>query len=44
MGAANVIRVLISAGADPDAQNNYGVRPPSLAESVDNYDLRKFLT
>ena len=38
-----VIRVLLSAGADPDLESYYGVSPRNLAETIDNYDLKKFL-
>jgi ankyrin repeat protein len=36
------IEALISNGADVDAMNNYGVTPKSLAETIANYDTRKF--
>lgn len=38
-----VIRVLLASGADPDLENNHGISPRRLAETVANYDLRRFL-
>jgi ankyrin repeat protein len=48
LGKANdddhgVIGLLLDAGADVDAENNYGVSPRSLAELVSNFDLKRFL-
>ena len=37
-----VIRVLLTSGADPDLENNHGVSPRRLAETVANYDLKRF--
>ena len=42
-GDGEVIRVLLASGADPDLKNNYGVSPRGLAETVDNYNLKRFL-
>ena len=41
-GAGEVVRALVAAGADPDAENNYGASPRSLASTVANYDLMRF--
>ena len=38
-----VIRVLLASGADPELENNYGISARGLAETVDNYDLVRFL-
>lgn len=38
-----VIRVLLASGADPDLENNHGISPRRLAETVANYDLKRFL-
>ena len=38
----DVVSVLLDAGADPDAENNTGVSPRSLAERVSNFDLMRF--
>ena len=40
-GAAECVSVLLSAGADPDMVNDYGVSPRALALSIGNYDVRK---
>jgi len=42
-GDGEVIRVLLASGADPDLKNNYGISPREHAETVDNYDLKRFL-
>jgi ankyrin repeat protein len=38
-----VIRVLLASGADPNLKNNNGISPRGLVETVDNYDLKRFL-
>ena len=43
-GAAECVSVLLSAGADPDMENDHGVSPRSLALSIGNYDARKFFS
>jgi ankyrin repeat protein len=40
-GNGDVVRVLLDGGADPDAQNNHGISPLSIAEAVVNYDLMR---
>lgn len=37
-----VVRVLLAAGADPDASNKTGVSPRSLSARVSNFDLGRF--
>ncbi len=37
-----VVHVLLAAGADPDLENNRGISPRGLAETVDNFDLMRF--
>ncbi len=41
-GEAECISVLLASGADPDQMNNHGVSPRSLAQTIANYDARKF--
>ena len=41
-GEGNCITALLEAGADPDQVNNHGVSPRALAESIANYDVRRF--
>lgn len=36
-----VIAVLRKAGADPHAENDYGVSPYSLAKTIGNYDVAR---
>jgi ankyrin repeat protein len=38
-----VVGLLLDAGADIDAKNVAGVSPRSLADTVANFDLKKFL-
>ena len=38
------IETLISNGARVDIMNNYGVSPKGLAETIANYDTRKFFS
>lgn len=40
-GDGKVITVLLAAGAEPHAANNYGVSPRELAERVADYDLMR---
>jgi uncharacterized protein len=42
-GDGAVAKTLLAAGADPDVENNHGVSPRKLAETVANYDLKRFL-
>lgn len=41
-GGDECISVLLKAGADPDRVNNHGISPRSLAETIANYDTRRF--
>lgn len=38
------IELLLKGGANPDAENEYGVSPRSLAEQIANYDVKKFFS
>ena len=42
-GDGEVITVLLGAGADPDKEDDSGKSPRWLAETVDNYDLKRFI-
>jgi len=42
-GRGSVIEVLLQNGADKNLKNKYGVSPSDLAESIANYDVKKFL-
>lgn len=42
-GRGEVIKALLSAGADKTVKNNHGVSPEDLAKSVGNYDVSAFL-
>lgn len=41
-GDGGIISALIDSGADPHLENNYGASPKSLAESIDNYDAKRY--
>ena len=41
-GRAEMIRLLISKGANPEVKNNSGVSPLKLAETIANYDVKQF--
>ena len=41
-GEGSVILALLEAGADPDKKNHHGVSPRELAETIDNYDNKRF--
>ncbi len=41
-GDGAVIRLLLDAGADPNATNLSGVTPLSLAKSISNYNVSQF--
>jgi ankyrin repeat protein len=38
-GEGNIIKLLLSHGANPDIENNYEVSPKSLAETIANFDV-----
>lgn len=42
-GRGEIIDVLLKNGANPDIKNNSGVSARSLAETIGNYDVSKFL-
>lgn len=42
-GKGNIIELLLAAGADPDAENNSGVSPRILADTIANYDVKQFI-
>jgi uncharacterized protein len=42
-GRGSVIELLTQSGADKNLKNNYGVSPSDLAQSIANYDVKKFL-
>lgn len=41
-GDAETVTPLLAAGAQPDKENLHGISPRALAESIANYDVRKF--
>ena len=41
-GRGDIIRLLLSHGADPLLRNKHGVSPKELAESISNYDVARF--
>ena len=41
-GDGEIIRLLLDSGADPERENNHGISPFALAESIAYYDVRKF--
>lgn len=42
-GRGDMIRMLISHGADKNIKNKHGVSPASLSETIANYDAASFL-
>ena len=42
-GQGDVIKVLLSAGADKRLKNNHGISPLDLANTIANYDIKPFL-
>lgn len=42
-GNHEIIELLLDKGADLDSINNYGVTPRSLAGTIANYDLKKYI-
>ena len=42
-GRGDVIKVLLSAGADKRLKNNHDVSPLDLANTIANYDIKPFL-
>lgn len=41
-GRGDMINLLSSNGADPNQQNNKGISPLKLANTISNYDVKKF--
>lgn len=41
-GRGEMIQLLLGAGADPHQKNNSGVSPLQIAESIANFDVKKF--
>jgi uncharacterized protein len=42
-GVGEMIRTLISHGANPNLTNDKGISPAKLAESISNYNITKFI-
>ncbi|MEQ8812884.1 MAG: ankyrin repeat domain-containing protein [Imperialibacter sp.] len=42
--SGDLIKLLMTHGADPDALNNHGVSPALLAERIANYPVRQHFT
>lgn len=40
-GRREMIKFLLSKGANPNRENKYGISAKALAKSIDNYDLSK---
>jgi ankyrin repeat protein len=43
-GRGEMIKLLLSAGADKDLKNKHGVSPEELAKTIGNYDISGFLS
>lgn len=41
-GRGDMINLLLSHGADPNQQNNKGISPLKLANTISNYNIKKF--
>jgi ankyrin repeat protein len=42
-GRGQVIKLLLSSGANKDLKNKHGISPEDLAKSIGNYDVSKLL-
>ena len=42
-GRGEMIKLLLNRSADKNLKNNYGVSPQDLANTISNYDVKKFL-
>jgi ankyrin repeat protein len=42
-GVGNMIRALMSHGANPNISNEKGISPKKLAESISNYNIMQFI-
>ncbi|MHA4895358.1 ankyrin repeat domain-containing protein [Pedobacter sp. PWIIR3] len=43
-GRGEVIKLLLSKGANPNNQNNFGISPIKLAETIANYDVSQYFS
>ncbi|RMA63037.1 ankyrin repeat protein [Acidovorax sp. 100] len=41
-GSGDLIKLLLRSGADRNKENNYGISPLELAQSIGNFDLAQF--
>ena len=41
-GRGEIIQLLLQAGADPHKENNSGVSPLKLAQTIANFDIKRF--
>jgi ankyrin repeat protein len=41
-GEGDIIELLLAAGSNPDQENEHGVSPRKLAETIGNYDVAQF--
>ena len=41
-GFPDNIILLLKSGANPDKENNYGISPKELAETINNYDVKQY--
>ena len=42
-GKSEIITLLVKNGANPDIENNYGISPRELSETISNFDVSEFL-
>jgi uncharacterized protein len=42
-GRGDLIKLLLDAGADPDMENDYGISPRDLAQSIANFDVAQHM-
>ena len=41
-GEGEIIKLLLAAGSNPDQENDHGISPGKLAETIKNYDVEQF--